>query len=338
MSDNILFYEIDGLAMITFNRPDVMNTIGLEDILAIDSQLRRWRNDSRITGVILRGDGLRAFSAGEDLEEIYQALERQDDTYLTALLRGSHRLIQLWASYPKPTMAVMSGITTGLGASLAMAAAIRIVTELTLFSLPQCRLGLVPDAGAAFYLAKCPGKIGLFLALAGMEIRAPGMLHAGLGTHYVPPQDVDFVNFTNLDVLSMPLPNRPLAAIQPEIDRCFDQRSVDEIETVLAARPAQGFRDILGQVQRGAPLALALTYRHVSGAVGRSLEDILKESYRLNRRLMQQGDVKEGIRAQMIDKDGKPAWLTQAQETRGTDLADLFAPLSREPELYFDAS
>lgn len=338
MSENILFSEIDGLATITFNRPDIMNAIGLEDIGAIDSQLRRWRNDSRIHGVVLRGDGLRAFSAGENLREIYQALENHDDTYLTAQMRGSHRLIQLWTTYPKPTMAVMNGITMGLGAGLAMAAKTRIVTELTLFSLPQCRLGLVPDCGSAFHLAKCPGKIGLFLALTGMEIRAPGMLHAGLGTHYVPPQDVDFVNFANLDALSVPLENRPLATIQPEIDRCFDQRSVDEIQTVLAARPAQGFRDILSQIGRGAPLALALTYRHLSGPVGRSLDDILKESYRLNRRLIQQGDAKEGIRAQLIDKDGKPAWRTTPQETRGTDLADFFAPLSREPELYFDAS
>ncbi|HEX9446871.1 MAG TPA: enoyl-CoA hydratase/isomerase family protein, partial [Dongiaceae bacterium] len=221
MTDAVLFSEFDGLATITFNRAEIMNALGLDDILAIDSQLRRWRQDPRITGVILRGDGFRAFSVGENLKELYQAVTDGDEAYQTSLARGTHRLVQLWGSYPKPTMAVMNGMTMGLGAALAMAASIRVVTELTLFSVPQCRLGLVPDAGTAFFLAKCPGKIGLFLALTGFEIRAPGMLHAGLGTHYVQPQDVDFVTFANIAEVSRPLEKRPLAIIQPEIDRCF---------------------------------------------------------------------------------------------------------------------
>ncbi len=338
MTDAVLFSEFDGLATITFNRAEIMNALGLDDILAIDSQLRRWRQDPRITGVILRGDGFRAFSVGENLKELYQAVTDGDEAYQTSLARGTHRLVQLWGSYPKPTMAVMNGMTMGLGAALAMAASIRVVTELTLFSVPQCRLGLVPDAGTAFFLAKCPGKIGLFLALTGFEIRAPGMLHAGLGTHYVQPQDVDFVTFANIAEVSRPLEKRPLAIIQPEIDRCFEQRSVDEIATVLAARREQGFQDMLNQLKRGAPLALAATYQHVTTTGGRSLEDVLKESYRLNRRLMRSADPKEGIRAQLIDKDGSPAWRTLGLQTRGTEIAALFSPLSAEPELYFDVA
>lgn len=338
MTDTVLFHEFDGLATITFNRAEILNALGLDEIQAIDSQLRRWRQDPQITGVILRGDGFRAFSAGENLTELYAAISSGDETYPVALARATHRLVRLWAQYPKPTMAVMNGITMGLGAALAMAAKARIVTELTLFSVPQCRLGLIPDAGAAFYLAKCPGKIGLFLALTGFEIRAPGMLHAGLGTHYVQPQDVDFVTFANLDMVSQPILNRPLAVIQPEIDRCFEQRSVGEITTVLMARREQGFQDFLQQMQRGAPLALDATFQHLSTAGDRSLEDVLIESYRINRRLMSQGDPKEGIRALLIDKDGRPAWQPAPAETRKSQIATLFSPLSAEPELYFDAA
>jgi len=326
--------ETDGVGTITFNHPEILNALGLEEVTALDSQLRRWRSDEGITGVILRGDGFRAFSTGENLSEIQDALAAGDDAHLTALQRGTHRLVQLWASYPKPTMAVMNGVTTCLGAALAMAADIRVVTDLTLFSLPQCRLGLVPDAGSAFYLAQCPGQIGLFLALTGMEIRAPGMLHAGLGTHYVPPQDVDWVNFNNIEDLSQPLTNRPLAVIQPEIDRCFGQRSVGEIETVLSARAEQGFRDILNQLRRGAPMALALTYRHVATAGGRSLEEILTESYRLNRRLITGSDAKEAIRAIVANQDGAPSWTSQATDT--AELERHFVALSAEPELYFE--
>jgi enoyl-CoA hydratase len=132
--------------------------------------------------------------------------------------------------------------------------------------------------------------------------------------------------------------NRPLAVIQPEIDRCFEQRSVGEITTVLMARREQGFQDFLRQMQRGAPLALDATFQHLSTAADRSLEEVLIESYRINRRLMSQGDPKEGIRALLIDKDGRPAWQPAPAETRKSQIATLFSPLSAEPELYFDAA
>lgn len=336
MTDLVLFSDTDGVATITFNDADHLNALGLAEILAMDGQLRRWRNDPAIDGVILRSDGFQAFSVGENLREMHEALVGDDDTYLSQMARATHRLIQLWANYAKPTMAVMNGITAGIAASLAMAAEFRVATELSLFSVPHCRLGLVPDAGTAFYLARCPGKIGLFLALTGMEIRAPGMLHAGLATHYVPPQDVDWVNFHNIDALSQPVPQRPLAVIQPEIDRCFGQRSVNEIVTVLQARPEQGFRDFLRELQRGSPLALALAFRHLNEAAGRSLEEVLKSSYRLNRHLVRQGDPKEGIRAQLIDQDGKPAWISDSVAAAQIDR--YFVPLTAEPELYFDAA
>jgi len=334
VTEYVQFSETDGVGTITFNHPEILNALGLEEITALDSQLRRWQTDTGIAGVILRGEGFRAFSVGENLTEIYEALTAGDDTHLAALQRGTHRLVQLWGNYPKPTMAVMNGITMGIGAALAISAGIRVVTELTLFSLPHCRLGLVPDAGSAYYLAKCPGQIGLFLALTGMEIRAPGMLHAGLGTHYVQPQDVDWVNFDNIEGLSQPLANRPLAVIQPEIDRCFGQRSVPEIETVLSARAEQGFRDILGQLKRGAPTALALTYRHFSATPGRSLEEILVESYRLNRRLINDGDPKEAIRAILVEKDGVPSWRQLPSDAAAVER--YFVALTAEPELYFE--
>jgi len=336
LTDLVLFSDSDGVATITFNNAEQMNALGLAEILAVDGQLRRWRNDPAITGVVLRGNGFHAFSTGENLTEIYQALVNNDDAHLSQMARATHRLIQLWANFSKPTMAIMNGMTMGVAAALAMGAQIRVATELSLFSVPNCRLGLIPDAGNAFYLARCPGKIGMFLALTGMEIRAPGMLHAGVATHYVPPEDIDWVSFGNIEALNRPIAQRPLAAMQPEIDRCFGQRSIGEIVTVLQARGAKGFQDILGQMQRGSPLALALTFRLVTEAAERPIEDVLKISYRLNRHLMRQGDPKEGLRARLIDRDDTPAWTADSVDPAQIDR--YFVPLIAEPELYFDAA
>jgi enoyl-CoA hydratase/carnithine racemase len=170
-----------------------------------------------------------------------------------------------------------------------------------------------------------------------MEIRAPGMLYAGFGTHLVPPERIDLLRADNADELAIQPPQIPLAAIQPEIDRCFSQRSLAEILTVLSSRSEQGFRDIMGQITRGSPLSLLLTFAHLTRAEGKALDEVLKTEYRITRRLLRQPGPLEGIRAQLIDKDGAPRW--QEREIRGiaaSVIAEYFEPLSDEPELYFD--
>lgn len=339
MSDSIQISEADGLGTITFSRPFALNAFDLEMIQAVDTQLRRWRQDDRIQAVMLRGDGFRSFSTGSDLKVIHQAGTAGDQAALAAFLRAEYRLVHLLATYPKKTIALVNGIAMGLGAALAMAANIRVVTDLSVFSSPECRIGLMPDMGAGLYLNRCPGRIGFFLGLTGMEIRAPGMLYAGLGTHLVPPERLDQLRADNADELAIRPPQIPLASIQPEIDRCFGQRSLSEIMTVLSSRSEQGFRDIVGQITRGSPLCLLLTFAHLTRAEGKPLDEVLKTEYRITRRLLRQPEPLEGIRAQLIDKDGVPRWQEREIGKIATSvIEEYFAPLSDEPELYFDGN
>lgn len=337
MSDTIQISEAEGLGTITFSRPFALNAFDLEMIQALDAQLRRWRQDDRIQAVMLRGDGFRSFSSGADLKMIHQAGTAGDQAALAAFLRAEYRLVHLLATYPKKTITLINGIAMGLGASLAMAGRIRVVTDLSLFSSPECRIGLMPDLGAGLYYNRCPGKIGYFLGLSGMEIRAPGMLYAGFGTHLVPAEKIDLLRADNADELAIRPPQVPLAAIQPEIDRCFGQRFLAEVMTVLSSRSEQGFRDILGQIGRGSPLALLLTFAHLTRAAGKPLDEVLKTEYRITRRLLRQPEPLEGIRAQLIDKDGAPRWQEREIGKIATStIEEYFAPLSDEPELYFE--
>ncbi|MDY0883248.1 enoyl-CoA hydratase/isomerase family protein [Dongia soli] len=339
MSDAIQISEAEGLGTITISRPFALNAFDLDMIQAADTQLRRWRQDDRIKAVMLRGDGFRSFSTGADLKVIHQAGAAGDQAALAAFLRAEYRLVHLFATYPKKTIALINGIVMGFGSGLAMAANIRVVSELSVFSSPECRIGLMPDLGAGLYLNRCPGKIGFFLGLTGMEIRAPGMLHAGLGTHLVPPERIDLLGAGNVDELAIQPSQIPLAAIQPEIDRCFGQRSLSEILTVLSSRSEQGFRDILGQIMRGSPLSLLLTFAHLTRAEGKPLEEVLKTEYRITRRLLRRPEPFEGIRAQFLEKDGAPRWQeTQIGKIANSVIEEYFAPLSDEPELYFDGN
>ncbi len=336
MSDSVLFSEAEGLATITFNRPAALNACDLEMIEAIDGQLRRWRQDDRISAVLVRGDGFRVFSVGADLEILHRAASRGDQAAVAAFLRAEFRLAHLWATYPKKTISLIDGACMGLGATMAATARVRVATNLSMFSTPDCRVGLIPHLGAGHFLNTCPGKIGLFLAMTGMEIRGPGMVFAGLATHLLPADKVGRLTADNADELSVQITEVPLQQIQPAIDQCFDQRAPAEVFTVLASRPELGFQDIIRQLRHGAPLALALAFEHLKRAAGKSLDEVLKSEYRVVRRMLRYPDSLEGLRAMIVERDRTPHWkMRDLAAIAPASLEEYFAPLTDEPELYF---
>ncbi|KAI6676697.1 hypothetical protein NL676_037493 [Syzygium grande] len=82
-------------------------------------------------------------------------------------------------------IALVDGIVMGGGAGLAMHAAFRVVTENTVFAMPEASIGLFPDVGASKFLSKLPGSFGEYLALTGTRLDGGEMLACGLASHFV---------------------------------------------------------------------------------------------------------------------------------------------------------
>ena len=143
----------DGVATITLDRPDALNSLEATLKRELLVALREAARDRTVRVVILTGAG-RAFCAGQDLKERLAP----DPTPLDVEVRERYNpIILAMRGLPKPIIAAVNGVAAGAGASLAFAADLRIAAEGASFVLAFGRLGLVPDSGASWFLPRLVG-------------------------------------------------------------------------------------------------------------------------------------------------------------------------------------
>merc|ERR1719160_2053262 len=101
------------------------------------------------------------------------------------------------ATCPKPTIALLDGVVMGWGLGLGCSAQYRLVTENSVFAMPDNQLGLFPNALFSYLASKMPPGVGHLMASTGIHIKNPkDALFAGLGTHFVPSENVEALTAT----------------------------------------------------------------------------------------------------------------------------------------------
>jgi enoyl-CoA hydratase len=180
-----LLFETDenGIATITINRPDKLNTLNAGVLNELKQAAERVLADENVKAVILTGAGEKAFVAGADIKEL-NTLNRELGEKLSA--RGQ-AVFAAFENCPKPVIAVVNGYALGGGAELAMACHIRIATENAVFGLPEVSLGLIPGYGGTQRLPALVGRAkAMELILTGGQLKAEDALKAGLVNHVAP--------------------------------------------------------------------------------------------------------------------------------------------------------
>src|SRR6185437_1374039 len=89
-----------------------------------------------------------------------------------------------------PYCAIMRGITMGGGVGISVHGAYRVITDNTIFAMPETGIGLLPDVGGTYFLPRLPGSIGMYLALTGQSLNATDTMYAGVGTHFIPAASI----------------------------------------------------------------------------------------------------------------------------------------------------
>jgi enoyl-CoA hydratase len=328
-SDEILLERRGGLGIVTLNRPKALNTLSLGMYRIFDPQLVSWSGDPSVSAVLVQGAGGRAFCAGGDVRAIYDArAARGEGDYKADFFREEYSLIQRVHRFPKPYIALVDGITMGGGCGIAINGAYRVATERTLFAMPEVQIGLFPDVGASRFLNLCPGRVGLYLALTGKRLGPADALFCGFATHFVPHgqgealiaalsalawrRDTATAQIDELlarfagDAGAATLPQ-----LQPAIDRCFAQDSVEAIVAALRREEAEWAREALASMERASPLSLKLSLRQYQLGRGMDVEAALALEYRMTQHVMAGHDFFEGIRALLVAKDQHPRWQHQ---------------------------
>lgn len=327
-TDQVQFSQRESVGDILLNRPNALNALTIDMIEALHRQLALWADDPKITGVVFNGAGDRAFCAGGDVRALYEAKQAGDAKFLENFYRREYQLNYRIATYPKPTVAIMNGIVMGGGAGIAMHCRHRIATDNSHFAMPECKIGLFPDVGAGYFLNQCPGEIGMFLALTGVGLRAPGMKFAGLATAFIPDDRVDFITPDLIERLSMPFAVAPLESMRKIIDQVFGMASIEEVFNILPVRGGNWAGETLAMMKDYSPTSLKMTFEHMRRSRGQKLDAVLKSEFRLSQHCMAGKEFFEGVRAMIVDKDKTPAWRPMdLKEVSGAGIKAMFEPM-----------
>jgi 2-(1,2-epoxy-1,2-dihydrophenyl)acetyl-CoA isomerase len=190
MADVLLIDRADGVATLTLNRPESMNSLSLELKNALVEALADVASDTSVRAVVLTGNG-RGFCVGQDLAEHSQLLESGDPAPLNTVRLHYNPITLSLAQMPKPVIAAVNGTAAGAGASFSFACDFRIVAESAKFLLAFANVGLGLDSGVSWTLPRLIGAgRATELALLAQPITAQVADSFGLVTKLVPTDQV----------------------------------------------------------------------------------------------------------------------------------------------------
>lgn len=335
------------LGLITLNRTPQFNALNQEMILSLFHQLLKWRDDADIQAIIIQAAPGKAFCAGGDLKIVYDYLN--DPEKIKAFFRQEYSLDLLIHEYPKPYISFLNGITMGGGAGISILGSHRIVTENTVFAMPETGIGFFSDAGTTYHLSKIQNHLGIYLALTGAHIDAATCLELGLADAYIPSEHLPNLIHEFCQQSLQPDPYHRIARIiqalskpissektllKDEIPKnAFAQTSVEAILNHLSTSHSQFHQDIILTLKNKSPLSLKANLKILQEATFSDFKTCINREFRLASRLSILGDFKEGIRSQMIDKDKCPRWNPSTlEEIPEKQIADLLAPFENPDE------
>ncbi|KAG9233010.1 mitochondrial 3-hydroxyisobutyryl-CoA hydrolase-like protein [Amylocarpus encephaloides] len=361
--EDVLFDSLYGLRTIELNRPNKLHSLNGSMIEKIVPRLQEWEKSDMANVVIIKGSGEKAFCAGGDVTHLAkQNLDGPEGQKKSAdYFASEYRLDHLIATYQKPYVAVMDGITMGGGVGLSVHAPIRIATEKTVFAMPETTIGFFPDVGASFFLPRMPGGLGTYLALTSDKLKGVNVYYAGIATHYIHSTslpalerrlaELRFKDYLSLDErlhtidstieeYATGLPHDEPMLLSGKhrqtIDRVFGDNvaSIPEVIAELVNSPGdqqEWAQKTLKTLKQRSPTAVHVTFRQMKLGKKWSIKETFEREHQIATKFMKHPDFTEGVHALLIRKDGKPKWeyeqlqdVEKAQKIKGQDITDDF--------------
>ena len=338
MTDDVLFSTERNVGRIRLNRPKAIHALTRDMCHAMSEVLLAWREDPSIQVVVIDHAGGRGFCAGGDVVMLARS-GASDASDAKAFFFSEYRLNHLLFTYPKPTVAIMDGITMGGGVGISQPCEFRIATENTRLAMPETGIGLFPDVGGGWYLPRLPGRVGEYMALTGARLDAADCLYLGLATHYVEQASLEELHERVLKAPSRLkgtlgasqaiAPESRIESNQAQIAKLFASDRLEDVLAALEADESDWAQSELATLKSKSPLSCKVSLRLLAeGANRASFAEEMRAEYALVGRIVRTHDFREGVRALLIDKDNNPQWDPPAPEQVDNEMLDvLFEPL-----------
>ncbi len=349
-SEKHILTEVRGCAgLITLNRPQALNALSLPMIRDITAVLLDWKFNPSIKLVAIRGMGKNpahatdssapaftpfgSFCAGGDIRFFHQAALSGDPS-LEDFFTEEYALNHLIHTYPKPYVAFMDGIVMGGGMGISEGSSHRIVTERTKMAMPETGIGLFPDVGGGYFLSRCPGRVGEYLALTGQMMGGGEAVANHLADALVDSaalaglwDELPAINDASRASITALIATKEIAARAGstwvtdqnsiKIEAIFALNTVKEITDALSQDASPWATDTAATLRKRSPLMLHVVLELIRRARSLSLADDLRLERDLVRhcfhtahlqRAGASSETVEGIRALAVDKDHAPQW------------------------------
>ncbi|TFW03054.1 enoyl-CoA hydratase/isomerase family protein [Oxalobacteraceae bacterium OM1] len=338
------------IGFIALDRPKALNSLSLDMVRAITAALLQWQDDVEVRAIVIHSTSERAFCAGGDIRFFHDAGTRTPQggsALLEDFFTEEYALNHLIHFYPKPYIALMDGVVMGGGMGVAQGGEgnrMRVVTERTKMAMPEVNIGLFPDVGGGYFLSRVPGAVGTYLGVTGETIGAADAIYAGLADVFVPgaqlPALLELLGTTDAaDVrdavrqFAAPFAGQavpedsPLAIERTCIDQHFAHDSVRAIEASLAGDDSEFAAKTLAIMEKRSPLMMCVTFAQLRRGAKLGVADCLRLERTMVRRCFEHGEVLEGVRSLVIDKDNAPRWNPASLEAVTTEMVEgFFAP------------
>ncbi|KAF3483415.1 3-hydroxyisobutyryl-Coenzyme A hydrolase [Arthroderma uncinatum] len=338
--DDVLFSSLHGVRLIELNRPKKLNSLNGSMVRKILPRLQEWQNSHLANVVMIAGAGTKAFCAGGDVAELAQQNTQgvSGQKKSREFFGQEYQLDHYIATYRKPFVAILDGITMGGGVGLSVHAPFRIATERTMFAMPETTIGFFPDVGGSFFLPRLDGEIGTYLALTSERLSGVQAFYAGIATHYLPSsalgsltsrlselvfrdmaplkRRLDLIEQTISEyTITLPtLKEEPMllaGSLRESIDRCFAPSTVEEIVSALQEETVnpEWAAKTLKTISQRSPIALKVTLRQLRLGKNWTISEAFQREDQIAGHFMAHPDFVEGVSARLVNKPPtKPVW------------------------------
>lgn len=335
----------------------------------MDTAKQEWKKSQLANVIIVSGAGPKALCAGGDVAALAKSNQKgaEGQQASTDFFGLEYTLDHLIASYPKPYISIMDGVTMGGGVGLSVHAPFRIATERTLFAMPETAIGFFPEVGGSFFLPRLDGQLGTYLALTSERLHGAQALYAGIATHYIDSSVLsnltarlselvfkdtapltDRLNLVNSTIaefstgLPADQPVWPAGNLRRAIDRCFKYNTVQEIFQALERESSpdsppdhqkEWARNTLDTLSARSPTSLKVALRQMRLGRDWSIAEAFQREYHISSRFMRHPDFVEGVSARLLTKPPRSAnWQPASLEDVSAEAVNDFFVLPQSEE------
>ncbi|CAH9107956.1 unnamed protein product [Cuscuta europaea] len=329
-TDEVLVEEAACVRTFILNRPKQLNALSYAMVSRLLELFVVCENDANVKLIILKSSG-RAFCAGGDVAAVVHDIRQGNWKFGAEYFRKEFTMNYVMATYSKPQVSILNGIVMGGGAGASVHGRFRVATEKTVFAMPETALGLFPDVGASYFLSRLPGFFGEYLGLTGSRLDGAEMVASGLATHFVSSERLSSLeealhnsNSSDPVIISAIISEFSQVPKLREkstynqlkiINRCFSQRTVEEIIFALESEAANNEDDWISSaiqsLKKASPTSLRISLRSIREGRLQGVGTCLMREFRMVCHVLRgevSKDFVEGCRAILLDKDRNPKW------------------------------